>query len=232
MVVADRGGAVPLVVAGGLTVDAGGGRSAVQVAVLGLGLPIVISELDGGVPGQGWELRTSGLWIDLVCEQPFRHWSYGLEAFALALDDPAELLGRGLGHRVPLGWELEFESDDEPQWLGPPIEGAQRPAFGAYRQLGKAHGLLLTADGEWPIEGRAVRSHSWGGTALPAESVLAGSGGPEPAAIGQAPPDPTGDAPAAAVAVPGSDDVWWVQATAAGAATWHTPYDSSSKPLS
>ena len=45
-----------------------------------------------------------------MCEEPGRRWTYGLEAFALAVDDPAELLGRGYGHRVPLGWELEFEA--------------------------------------------------------------------------------------------------------------------------
>lgn len=232
VLVVERGGDAPLVVAAALTVDTEADRSGVQIAVIGLGPPIVISELEGTTPGQGLELRTSGLWIDIVCEQPFRHWSYGLEAFALAVDDPAELLGRSFGHRVPLGWELEFESEDEPQWLGPPIESTEPPAFGAYRQLGQTHGLLLTADGEWPVEGRAVRSHAWGRTALPTESILAGSGGPAPGPSGMAPPDPSGAAPGPAVALPGLDDVWWVQATAAGATTWHTPYDASSKRLS
>lgn len=232
----DRGATSPFVLATAFTVEPATGRSGVQIAVLGIGAPMAISELEGGVPGHGLELRTSGLWVEMVCEQPFHHWSYGLEAFALALDDPAELLGRGLGLRVPLGWELEFESDEEPQWLGPPFEGDDRPAFGAYRQLGAAHGLLLTDDGETPIEGRAVRSHAWGATTLPPESVLAvppslrttgadTSSGldstadptaePGPATVGATDVDPT-----AAVALPGLDGVWWVRATSAGAETW------------
>ncbi|MEM9132851.1 MAG: hypothetical protein AAF962_06160 [Actinomycetota bacterium] len=213
----DRGSASPLVVAAAFTVDARSGRSGLQIAVLGRGAPMAISELEGGLPGQGLELRTSGLWVEMVCEQPFRHWSYGLEAFALALDDPAELLGRGLGLRVPLGWELEFESDDEPQWLGPPFEGDVRPAFGAYRQLGVAHGLLLTDDGETPVEGRAVRSHTWGGTTLPPETVLAVPGIETGAVtiVGGA----DGGEPGSEVALPGLESVWWVRATAAGAET-------------
>lgn len=212
-----------MVVAAAFTVDTEGGRSGLQIAVLGLGAPMAISELEGGVPGQGLELRTSGLWVEMVCEQPLRHWSYGLEAFALALDDPAELLGRGLGMRVPLGWELEFEADDEPQWLGPPFEGDVRPAFGAYRQLGAAHGLLLTEDGETPIEGRAVRSQAWGAQ-LPPETVLAQTPTLGGERIGQDPVAPstasgTGERSRSEVALPGLEGVWWVRATAAGAET-------------
>ncbi len=115
-------------------------------------LPIVISDLAVPLPADRWEIRTSGLWADHICETPMEHWSYGLEAFALAIDRADELLLSGVGDRVPLGWELEFESTKEAAPLGAE----------AYLQTGTAHGLLLTADGELEIEGEAVRSHWWG----------------------------------------------------------------------
>ena len=116
-------------------------------------LPIVISDLEISLPATGLEVRTSGLWAEFVCETPLDHWSYGLEAFALAVEDPRELLGRAVGDRVPLGWELEFEAETPAE---PTVGGL------GYRQRGTGHGLLLSAAGEREIEGSAVRSHWWG----------------------------------------------------------------------
>jgi len=116
------------------------------------GEPVVISDNEISMPAEGWELRTSGLWADHICETPMEHWSYGLEAFALRIEDPTELLGRGYGERVPLGWELEFEATDEPV-----VASGE-----AYAQSGTLHGLLLLADGEVEVEGPALRSHRWG----------------------------------------------------------------------
>ncbi len=249
LVAADLGRGSILVVASQVVVDRSRSRAGVQIAVLGSGPPLTISELDARPPGQGIEVRTSGLWADHVCEDPYVHWSYGLEAFALALDDPVELLGRGLGHRVPLGWELDFEATDEPQWLGGEGPDHHAAGSGGYRQLGTAHGLVLTAAGEHPVEGRAVRSHAWGGFRLAAETALAG--GPRaPSVLGPAGSlasgpesvDPTEAAaaaagleaevssrpdPSGAVALPGLDGVWWVERTAGGART-RVDYDAPS----
>jgi len=112
--------------------------------------PVVISAVDITF-GQGWELRTSGLWAEQVRERAFDHWSYGLEAFALAIDEPDELIRRGLGHRVPLGWELDFIADTPPE----PVPDHDP---GTFTQTGTIEGLLLTGDGEQPIDGRARRS--------------------------------------------------------------------------
>lgn len=114
--------------------------------------PIVLSELDIALPSDRWEIRASGLWADHTCETPLDHWSYGLEAFALAIDDPSELLGAARGDRVPLGWELEFEASQEAVWLGREC----------YQQVGAAHGIVLTEDGETTLEGAALRTHWWG----------------------------------------------------------------------
>ncbi|MGF1596277.1 MAG: hypothetical protein ACFCVK_05005 [Acidimicrobiales bacterium] len=137
------------------------GRAAFQAAVLIDGRPpLVIAEDDIAEPVAGWEIRASGLWADQVCEDPFVHWSYGLEAFALAIDDPAALLDRAHGVRLPLGWELEFES------TGPPTV---HPDGEGYDQDGIGHGLLLMADERWEIEGRARRSHRWGTSPVTAD---------------------------------------------------------------
>lgn len=139
------------------------GTAGFQTAVFGLSgdvattpRPVVISAVD--IPfGQGWELRTSGLWAEQVRERPFDHWSYGLEAFALAIDEPDELSGRGFGHRVPLGWELDFVADAKPE-----TRAADGP--GSFSQSGTIEGLILTGNGEQPINGRARRSY-WAGSA-------------------------------------------------------------------
>jgi hypothetical protein len=149
----------------------------------------VISDLDIDAPVSQWELRTSGLWVDHICETPYEHWSYGLEAFALAVDDPAELLGRGYGDRTPLGWELEFEATGAPESIGGQ----------SYWQQGVGHGLLLLAGREIEIEGRAARAHRWGAGLFPAEDGL-----------------DDGTPAVAEVALPTLDGVWWVARTAAG----------------
>ena len=49
-----------------------------------------------------------GIWLSVVCVTPGEHWSLGMEAFALEVDDPDD----ELGHLVPLGFDLEWEAPD------------------------------------------------------------------------------------------------------------------------
>ncbi len=138
------------------------------------GLPVVMVEADIPIPPDRWEFRTSGLWVEQVCETPQRHWSYGLEAFALQLDHSTELTRTGYGTRVPLGWELDFEASVDPRWLltdSAPVEVA-----GAYTQPGSLHGLLLDAAGEHATVGPAQRWHWWGTKPLTAAGVGTPSG--------------------------------------------------------
>lgn len=160
-------------------------------AVFRLGLdPIVIAENDMPVPDRHWEFRTSGLWVDNICETPLVHWSYGLEAFGLAIDEPTELLGRGYGDRVPLGWELEFES--MPEFY---VDG---------RQVGRVDGELLFGDGSAPLTGPAVRRHIWGPPERSDATVTALTG---PVAV---------ETPPVEVALPTREGVWWVARTEVG----------------
>jgi hypothetical protein len=175
------------------------GRVDVHLAVLRAGqLPLVLVEADVEVANDRWELRSSGLWIDAVEVVAGRQWSYGLEAFGLAIDEPDELLARGYGHRTPLGWELDFLADDR-----------GRPAVAL--QAGRVDGVVLTGpgpDGELAFSGPARRlawdgggpaepsAPAWGLAGLidrPVEVAL-----PARAGDGQAPSDRP-DRP-----------VWWV----------------------
>ncbi len=153
----------PLALSAAVTAEPGVGACTVTAVVLGERAERrVMTEDQVTLPSRGWELRASGLWVDHVCETPLDHWSYGLEAFALRLDDPDELLGRGRGERVPLGWELEFEAQSPAGWV----------TDQEYRQLGLVHGLLLDAEGRYEIEGRSVRTHWWGSN--PPDRIVVG----------------------------------------------------------
>src|SRR5262249_48029512 len=56
-------------------------------------------------------LRHDGLWADHHVETPFEHFSVGLEAFGVALDDPGDVYRGAFGERTPLGFDLEWETD-------------------------------------------------------------------------------------------------------------------------
>lgn len=98
------------------------------------------------------ELRAEGLWADHICETPLEHWSVANEAFAVALDDPLEAYGRMLGDRVPLGIDLEWETD-----------GAVEPAGdGGYEIPCVVHGEILVGEEQIDFAGHGWRSHGWG----------------------------------------------------------------------
>ena len=57
-------------------------------------------------------IRAEGLWAELLCETPGEHWSIGLEAFGVRFDDEAEAATSDRGERVPVGFDLEWETPD------------------------------------------------------------------------------------------------------------------------
>lgn len=92
--------------------DLAGGRAIYWACVVGDDRPLVTVR-DDEVPlprGATLEVRTSGLWSAIHTETPGEHWSVGLEAFALSLDDPSEAWGDERGDLVPLGFDLEWEA--------------------------------------------------------------------------------------------------------------------------
>jgi hypothetical protein len=69
------------------------------------------------------EVRADGLWAELVCEVPGVHWSFGLEAFGLRVDDRDEARDAQVGERLPVGLDLEW---DEGTVIGEVLVGPRR----------------------------------------------------------------------------------------------------------
>ena len=100
------------------------------------------------------EIRAAGLWAEPYCEAPFEHWSVGLEAFAVALDDPLEAYRGERGDPIPLGLDLGWEAEGEPQ---PDGESAT-----AYRQPCVVHGAVLVGRERLAVAGTGSWAHAWG----------------------------------------------------------------------
>ncbi len=100
---------------------------------------IVVRDHDVPPPRQGLEIRAEGLWSELYCETPGDHWTCGLEAFGVRLDDPRDALAAGgeIGERLAVGLDLEWEAPDT------------------------VHGDVLVAREQWSISGwgRFVEGH-------------------------------------------------------------------------
>jgi hypothetical protein len=94
--------------------------------VLGRDIGLVVVR-DHEVPlprGDQLVVRAEGLWAELVCETPGEHWSIGLEAFGVRLDDPADGLRGEIGERLAIGLDLEWEvAPGAPSGEGP-VDGA------------------------------------------------------------------------------------------------------------
>ena len=130
-------------------------------ALVGRGRPLVtLRDHDVEPPrGRALEARASGLWVDLVCETPLEHWSVGLEAFGVALDDPAEAYRGERGDPTALGLDLEWEAVGE---AGPVPGGGRGPAEDGYGQACTVHGDVLVGRERIAFAGAGWRTHAWG----------------------------------------------------------------------
>jgi len=112
----------------------------------GTGL-VVVRDHEVPLPRAGLEIRTDGLWAELICETPGEHWSFGLEAFGLRLDDPADALAPGgeIGERVAVGLDIEWE-----------IESGPSPRIG----VGDVRGEILVGRDRIVFDGAGTFEHS------------------------------------------------------------------------
>ena len=124
--------------------------------LVGEGRPLVIVvDHDVALPADGsLELRAEGLWADHTVEVPFDHMTLGCEAFALGVDDPAEMYGEPRGDRVPFGLDLEWDTDGGAY--------AYPPGTTRYEVPCRVHGEILVGDEAIAFDGIGQRDHSWG----------------------------------------------------------------------
>jgi hypothetical protein len=144
-----------------LTLVPGAGRAWYWADVVGAGRPLVAAREDEvELPrGSGLEVRAEGLWSALTCETPLEHWSVGLEAFALAFDDPDEATAGARGDRVPLGLDLEWEAD------GAAMDSAPlglRAGGRRYEQPAVVQGDVLIGTERLEVDGPGWRVRGWG----------------------------------------------------------------------
>jgi hypothetical protein len=139
-----------------LALRPGEGTAWFWVGMVGGG-PELVAVRDHEVPlpaAGGLEVRAPGLWTELVCETPLDHWSVGLEAFGVALDDPLEAWGRERGDPWALGLDVEWEAS------GPCI--AWPGTETGYWQGCVAHGDVLVGADRFALDGFGTRIHLWG----------------------------------------------------------------------
>ena len=123
--------------------------------LVGEGRPLLlVREHEAPVPrGTSLEVRSSGLWTALHCEEPLAHWSVGLEAFAVGMDDPLEAYRGERGDLVALGLDLEWET------IG---EAYDYPGVTRYEVSCQVSGEVLVGDERIQIDCAGQRDHSWG----------------------------------------------------------------------
>lgn len=144
-----------------LTLDVAHGRAGFVADFSLASGRVVVADEAVPVPRReaGLDVRADGLWASLLCETPFEHWSLGLEAFGLRLDEPvgAEMTAGSwddlVGERIPVGFDLEWELRGPPE---PLADGA------GYAQAGVVFGELLVGRDRIPVQAAAVRDHWWG----------------------------------------------------------------------
>ena len=100
------------------------------------------------------EVRNDGLWADHNVETPLDHFSVGLEAFGVALDDPAETYHGLRGERTALGFDLEWDTDG--------VAFRWPEGFDRYEIPCRVHGEILVGDERIEFDGTGQRDHSWG----------------------------------------------------------------------
>jgi hypothetical protein len=98
------------------------------------GKPIAVLEPDARAPEPGKALRAEGLWLSIT-EESAGHWSVGLEAFGLELDDPDDVFG------VPIAVGLDLEWEDDPDASSCRVTGE-----------------VLVGDASYEIDGRGSRA--------------------------------------------------------------------------
>lgn len=115
---------------------------------------VMVVDHEVPLPANTLELRGEGLWADHNCETPLEHWSLGLEAFGVSLEDPADAYRGMVGDRVAVGFDLEWETDGEVFRYPAGLDRYEVPC--------RVHGEVLVGRERLELDGFGQRDHSWG----------------------------------------------------------------------
>lgn len=98
------------------------------------------------------EVRSSGIWTDFIPQIPLEHFTVGLEAFGVGLDDPNDVFDGLRGDLTPIGFDMEWETEGD-MWPIDPT-GFEVPC--------RAHGEILLGHEEFDFDGLGTRRRWWG----------------------------------------------------------------------
>jgi len=127
-------------------------------ALVRAGHPLLhVNDWEAPLPRVGLTVRSNGLWADHVCEAPFEQWTVANETYAVALDDPADALGRAFGTSAPMAFDLEWYAVAPLTVVGD-----------GYEQQGEVHGVVELGGGALELQAApAHRTHRWAGALAP-----------------------------------------------------------------
>jgi hypothetical protein len=94
-----------------LELDQAHGRSRVAIVLDVDGaasVAMVADELP--LPAGNLELRGPAVWLELRCETPLDHWTVGLEAFGVTVDDHELITAETRGALTPMGLDLDLDT--------------------------------------------------------------------------------------------------------------------------
>jgi hypothetical protein len=124
-------------------------RGWLWAAVVTEGQPVIhIAEWDIPLRSDPYLAKAPGLWAEHRCEAPDEQWTFGLETYGVALEDPLEALGRAYGDHVPVAWDLEWYATR-----------AVEVVDGATSQAGVVHGVVELSRG--PLEFVEAPTRRW-----------------------------------------------------------------------
>jgi hypothetical protein len=133
------------------------GQSWYWACVVGPDRPLV-TVIDNAAPlpppGESLEIRADGLWCDHHVGTPLEHFTVGLEAFGIALDDPADVYRGTYGDRNPIAFDLEWETDGNVFRYPDLLPRYEIPC--------RVHGEIRVGPEEIAFDGFGQRDHSWG----------------------------------------------------------------------
>lgn len=154
------------------------GRTAWYWAALArVGRPL-LHVLDDGITVRAdpFIVKGEALWAEHSRDAPMEQWSLGNETYAVALDDPADALGRAYGDRTAIAFDLEWGATAAPVGLN------GDPGVSGYVQEGTVHGAIeLLGEPTVACSGiPARRWHRWTGPDDRQAETPAATGGAAP----------------------------------------------------